>query len=65
MESLTVEHSLSECYGSYASSAIAAQSFLRNMFAGAFSFFTEQVSLLFSYLPGYILRRKLMSEVDV
>ncbi|KAK8847392.1 hypothetical protein IAR55_005250 [Kwoniella newhampshirensis] len=34
---------LSECYGSYASSAIAAQSFLRNMFGGAFSFFTLQM----------------------
>jgi type II secretory pathway component PulM len=31
---------LSECYGIYASSAIAAQSFLRNMMGGAFSFFT-------------------------
>jgi len=31
---------LSECYGAYASSAIAAQSFLRNMMGGAFSFFT-------------------------
>ncbi|RSH92160.1 hypothetical protein EHS25_008575 [Saitozyma podzolica] len=31
---------LSECYGSYASSAIAAQSFARNMIGGSFSFFT-------------------------
>ncbi|WWC67915.1 uncharacterized protein I206_101833 [Kwoniella pini CBS 10737] len=34
---------ISECYGSYASSAIAAQSFLRNGFGGAFSFFTLQM----------------------
>ncbi|WVQ83155.1 hypothetical protein IAT38_005293 [Cryptococcus sp. DSM 104549] len=31
---------LAECYGSYASSAIAAQSFLRNAFGGSFSLFT-------------------------
>lgn len=31
---------LSECYGIYASSAIAGQSFCRNMMGGAFSFFT-------------------------
>lgn len=31
---------LSECYGVYASSAIAGQSFCRNMMGGAFSFFT-------------------------
>ncbi|WVR04612.1 hypothetical protein IAU60_001623 [Kwoniella sp. DSM 27419] len=31
---------ISECYGAYASSAIAAQSFLRNCFGGAFTFFT-------------------------
>jgi hypothetical protein len=31
---------LSECYGAYASSALAAQSFLRNMLAGLFSFTT-------------------------
>ncbi|OCF32630.1 drug transporter [Kwoniella heveanensis BCC8398] len=31
---------ISECYGSYASSAVAAQSFLRNCFGGAFSYFT-------------------------
>lgn len=35
---------LSECYGSYASSAIAAQSFARNMIGGSFSFFTIDVS---------------------
>lgn len=35
--------SLSECYGSYASSAIAGQSLTRNIFGGAFSLFTEQV----------------------
>ncbi|WWD00553.1 hypothetical protein V866_007487 [Kwoniella sp. B9012] len=34
---------ISECYGSYASSAIAAQSFLRNSFGGAFTFFTLQM----------------------
>ncbi|WRT64796.1 uncharacterized protein IL334_001730 [Kwoniella shivajii] len=34
---------ISECYGSYASSAIAAQSFLRNTFGGAFTFFTLQM----------------------
>ncbi|WWC86940.1 uncharacterized protein L201_001820 [Kwoniella dendrophila CBS 6074] len=34
---------ISECYGSYASSAIAAQSFLRNCFGGAFTFFTLQM----------------------
>ncbi|WWD21484.1 hypothetical protein CI109_105970 [Kwoniella shandongensis] len=34
---------LSECYGSYASSAIAAQSFLRNVFGGAFCFFIIQM----------------------
>ncbi|AFR97650.2 drug transporter [Cryptococcus neoformans C23] len=34
---------LSECYGSYASSAIAGQSFLRNAFGGAFSMFTVKM----------------------
>ncbi|KIR24797.1 drug transporter [Cryptococcus deuterogattii 99/473] len=34
---------LSECYGSYASSAVAAQSFLRNAFGGAFSMFTVKM----------------------
>ncbi|WVQ83221.1 hypothetical protein IAT38_005360 [Cryptococcus sp. DSM 104549] len=34
---------LGECYGSYASSAIAAQSFTRNMFGGAFAFFTVKM----------------------
>ncbi|ODN85273.1 hypothetical protein L198_07597 [Cryptococcus wingfieldii CBS 7118] len=33
---------LSECYGSYASSAVAAQSFLRNMFGGAFVLFIRK-----------------------
>jgi hypothetical protein len=32
---------LAECYGIYASSAIAAQSFCRNMSGGAFSFITK------------------------
>lgn len=31
---------LSECYGAYASSAIAGQSFLRNVMGGVFSFVT-------------------------
>lgn len=31
---------LSECYGTYASSAMSAQSFLRNLFGGSFAFFT-------------------------
>ncbi|WVQ83220.1 hypothetical protein IAT38_005359 [Cryptococcus sp. DSM 104549] len=31
---------LSECYGSYASSAMAGQSLLRNIFSGSFAFFT-------------------------
>ncbi|KAL7418993.1 hypothetical protein Q5752_006677 [Cryptotrichosporon argae] len=33
---------LAQCYGPYASSAIAGQSFLRNMLAGSFCFFTTQ-----------------------
>ncbi|KAL1411719.1 hypothetical protein Q8F55_002685 [Vanrija albida] len=36
---------LSECYGVYASSAIAGQSFARNMFGGSFTFFTQKTQM--------------------
>lgn len=41
---LAVFNYLADCYGPYASSAIAAQSFCRNLMGGAFPLFTEQVS---------------------
>ena len=34
---------LADCYGPYASSALAAQSFCRNMMGGAFPLFTRQM----------------------
>jgi hypothetical protein len=39
--SLAVFNYLADAYGTYASSALAGQSFLRNMIAAAFPFFTE------------------------
>lgn len=44
---LAVFNYLADCYGPYASSAIAAQSFCRNMMGGTFPLFTEQVCLRF------------------
>jgi hypothetical protein len=40
-DSLAVFNYLADAYGIYASSALAGQSFLRNMIAGSFPFFTE------------------------
>lgn len=43
---LAVFNYLADCYGPYASSAIAAQSCCRNLVGGAFPIFTEQVCRL-------------------
>lgn len=40
---LPADHSVSECYGTFASSAMASQSFLRNMIGGGIAFATNSM----------------------
>ncbi|KAK0915359.1 hypothetical protein LTR91_007720 [Friedmanniomyces endolithicus] len=46
---LAVFNYLADTYGKYASSALAAQSFCRNMFGGAFPLFTKQMFTKMTY----------------
>jgi len=46
---LAVFNYLADTYGKYASSALAAQSFCRNMLGGAFPLFTKQMFTKMTY----------------